>query len=423
MSFPIRHLPVLQNWDCHVCGSCCKEYQVEVSPEEMKRIEAQGWDKDKDLGGLAPFRRIGPPWARRYLLNHRSDDSCVFLSEQGRCRVHENFGYDAKPLPCRMFPFVLIPQGDRWGVSVRYACPSAAANKGRPLTGHNDALRQFAEELATRVGLQPQPDGSLVRAPSLQSGQRVDWPDLQRFVRALLTLLENRKDRVERRLRKCLALANLCRASKFDHISGDRLDEFLKILGETIEAEAPADPAAVPAPGWIGRVLFRQALAVYMRKDHGPNRGPDLAGRGRRLGAALRFVRGAGRVPRLHGWMPESTFEKLEQPAGPLSAAAEEALERYYRLKVGSLQFCGAAVFGMSFWEGFESLALTLPIILWTARAFAPLPDEERIAKALSIVDDHFGFNRVLSTLRQRLSFKILARRGELSRLIAWYSR
>ena len=36
MSFPIRHLPVLQNWDCHVCGTCCKEYQVEVSPEEKK---------------------------------------------------------------------------------------------------------------------------------------------------------------------------------------------------------------------------------------------------------------------------------------------------------------------------------------------------------------------------------------------------
>ena len=45
------------------------------------------------------------------------------------------------------------------------------------------------------------------------------------------------------------------------------------------------------------------------------------------------------------------------------------------------------------------------------------------MTRALSIVDDHFGFNRVLGTLRQRLSFKILARRGEISRLVAWYSR
>src|SRR5205823_9000165 len=40
MSFPIRHLPVLQNWDCHVCGTCCKEYLVTITDEERKRIEA-----------------------------------------------------------------------------------------------------------------------------------------------------------------------------------------------------------------------------------------------------------------------------------------------------------------------------------------------------------------------------------------------
>ena len=51
MPLPIRHLPVLQNWDCHVCGTCCQEYVVTVTDEEKKRIDAQGWDRDKDLGG------------------------------------------------------------------------------------------------------------------------------------------------------------------------------------------------------------------------------------------------------------------------------------------------------------------------------------------------------------------------------------
>jgi hypothetical protein len=77
----------------------------------------------------------------------------------------------------------------------------------------------------------------------------------------------------------------------------------------------------------------------------------------------------------------------------------------------------------LPFWEGFEGLAVTLPVILWVSRAFAKLPPAEAVTRALSIVDDHFGFNRVLATLRQRLSFWILARRGELARLIAWYSR
>jgi hypothetical protein len=63
-------------------------------------------------------------------------------------------------------------------------------------------------------------------------------------------------------------------------------------------------------------------------------------------------------------------------------------------------------------------------VLLWVARMFrGTCPPEEAITKALSIVDDHFGYNRVLGTLRQRLGFQILARTGELPRLIAWYSR
>jgi lysine-N-methylase len=125
----------------------------------------------------------------------------------------------------------------------------------------------------------------------------------------------------------------------------------------------------------------------------------------------------------MHQHIPAVSFEDLETPCGSLPSEAEEVLERYYTLKVGSLQFCGAASFGLSFWEGLESLALTLPIVLWLARAFRDRPRHEAIIEALTIVDDHVGFNPVLATRRQRLSFRILARRGELARLIAWYSR
>jgi hypothetical protein len=77
----------------------------------------------------------------------------------------------------------------------------------------------------------------------------------------------------------------------------------------------------------------------------------------------------------------------------------------------------------MPFWEGFEALALIYPILMWLSRAYTDRPRQEAIVQALSIVDDHVGFNPVLATRRQRLSFRILARRGELARLIAWYSR
>src|SRR5438067_2086294 len=123
MSMPLRHLPVVQNWDCHVCGNCCKEYPVTVTDEERRRIEGQGWEKEEDFAYLPLFTRHGLWWSRRYQLNRRADGSCIFLSEQGRCRIHERFGAEAKPLPCRLFPFVLIPTADHWRVGMRFACP------------------------------------------------------------------------------------------------------------------------------------------------------------------------------------------------------------------------------------------------------------------------------------------------------------
>jgi len=449
MGLPIRTLPVLQNWDCHVSGTCCKEYQVPLTEEERRRIEAQGWDRDADLGGLAPFvrrawwwnlirlpglllhyllllfapRRRRPLWDRTYVLNHRADGSCVFLSEQGRCRIHERHGYETKPLACRLFPFVLVPTGDHWSVGVRFACPSAAANKGRPMPEYAGDLAVFAARLAEREGLTPRPDGSLMAPPFLRGRQRLDWPDTLRIVQTLVAMLRDRRDPVERRLRKCLTLAKEMRQAKLKNITGTRLGDLLDLLRGVADADTPADPAALRRPGWVGRILFRQAAALFTRKDHGPKRGPGASGRLALLSSAWRFMHGSGPVPRMHKLIPEATFAQAEEPRGPLPPEAEELLERYYALKVGAMQFCGAASFGLPLWEGLEALAVTYPVLLWASRLYRERPRHEALMEVLTIVDDHVGFNRVLATFRQRLSFRILARSDQLARLIAWYSR
>jgi lysine-N-methylase len=422
MALPIRSLPLVQNWDCHACGNCCKEYAVGVTAEERQRIEAQGWDNDPALDGLPLFFEAGLPWARRSFLNQRSDDSCVFLDGQGLCRIHARFGYAAKPLACRLFPFVLVPAGDHWRVGIRYACPSAADNKGRELAGHIEQLRQFAAELVNREGL----DDSRLREqlpPRLEGRLRLDWPDTLRFVEVVLSLLNGRGDRLERRWRKCLALANLCRQARFKNVRGKRLGEFLDVVAAGVESEVPAAASAVGAPNWVGRLLFRQMVALFTRKDHGPDRGADSRSRAGLLLAAWRFARGSGPVPRLHSRITETTFEQVEAASGTLPRDAEQIMERYYSVKVESLQFCGAGNFGVPFWEGLELLAVTFPVVVWVARALGDLPRTEAIARALTLVDNHFGFNRVLRSRRQRVSLRLVTRTGELSRLIAWYGR
>jgi lysine-N-methylase len=423
MPMPVRHLTVLQNWDCHVCGTCCKEYPVAVTDEERRRIEEQHWEKEPGFQGIPLFKTASGLLVHRQELNRRADGSCVFLSERGRCRIHEKFGPEGKPLPCRLFPFLLVPAGDHWRVGVRFACPSAAANKGRPLTQHDSDLETFAALLAAREGMPNKPSEANLPPPEMQAGQRVTWPDLMRFANVLLTILRAPGERMERRLRKCLTLDRLCRQARFEKIDGTRLDEFLKLVVSSLDGETPADPATLAAPSWLGRLLFRQNLALFARKDQGPDRGLAAQGRLALLRAGWRFARGRGSVPRVNGRMPDATFDQVEALRRPPSPESEEMLERYYLTKIGSLQFCGVMNHGLPFWDGFEVLAATFPVICWLTRLFAGLPALEATQRAVSMVDDHFGFNTVLGTRRQRLGFRIMVRTGELDKLIAWYGR
>lgn len=419
MSIPVRHLPVVQNWDCHSCGNCCRETQVPVNEEERQRILAQSWGSDPVLAGQPLVVRRGRWGTRGHCLQQRPDGACVFLSETNRCRIHERFGADAKPLACRLFPFVLVPAGDHWRVGLRYACPSAADNRGRPLTDFENELTK-----ATRlVEAYEQADARTLPPPPLQSGQRLEWSELVRFVPPLVALLRDRRDRLERRLRKCLALAELCRQARFDKLSGGRLVDFLGTVCAGLDADVPTDPTRIAPPGGIGRLLFRQLLAIYCRKDRGEHRGAATHSRLALLGAGVRFALGRGPVPRVNNRLGPVTFADVEANTAPLTAAAEEVLERYLVVKVGSLQFCGPTNFGLSFWDGLEALALTFPVALWLARAIPIQPRDAAVAQALNLVDDHFGYHAVLGTRRVRFVQATLARRSEIARLIAWYGQ
>ena len=72
MPLPVRSLPVVQNWDCHSCTMCCREYIVHVSDEEKARIEAQGWSKEPGFAGVSLFGREGWFGRGRWHLEQRS---------------------------------------------------------------------------------------------------------------------------------------------------------------------------------------------------------------------------------------------------------------------------------------------------------------------------------------------------------------
>lgn len=429
MPLPVRSLPVLQNWDCQGCSDCCRHYQVSVSTEERKRIEAQGWDKEADLQGVPFFVRTGGRLAKEsYRLNHREDGACVFLGPDNRCRIHAQHGSAAKPMACRIYPYTLVPSGDHWKLGLRFACPSAAEDRGRPLAEHLADAREYAALIEAEWGSA----AINVPPPVLQGSQRLEWSDLFRIFTQMSTVLSNPADAVERRWRKVLFLLTMLRPSYFDGggdakkaVTGGRLSELLHILAEAADDEVPVKPEEVPAPGWVGRMVFRPLVALYARQDTGPDRGTAQAGLAGRFFAGMRFARGWGKVPCVHAAIPECTFADAERPLGKLSDSAVSLLTRWARVKIESGQFCGPTNFGLGVWDGLESLATAFAAVMWLTRILSAggRPVDDAMTLAVRIVDDNFGYNKLLGSARQKFALRLLGNRGELMRLVAWYGR
>jgi lysine-N-methylase len=417
MTVPLRNLPVMQNWDCHGCSDCCRIEAV-ITEQERQRIEALDLANDPEVAPRPWFARSALG-SNQWRLAHRPDGGCVFLTAGNRCRLEERFGADVKPFVCRLFPFVLIPAGNHWRVGMRFSCPSAAANSGRPVADAEKELLQLSRLLEQHVGR----SADSASPPLLAIGHQLSWPDACRVVDVLVEMVQDRGDRLERRLRICLALARVCGQTKLDALQGHKLSKFLQAVRNSLETDVPREPADVPPPDRLmGRVLFRVLLAIFARRDRAVHGASGIRRRLSRVLDGARFVRGRGPVPRVNESLRETSFAEVEQRTGTLPEI-DETLERYYMVKLNSLQFCGPPNFDLPLWEGLESLVLTLPMILWLARALTHLPPVEAVQKAIEVVDDHFGGNPMLGFPHIRFLVRTLAERGELEKLVAWYSR
>ena len=140
MPLPIKPLPIIERWDCHQCGVCCRGSLVPLSAEDLARLKEQGWAEHPDFRGTPIVTRES--WfGGEYRLAHRDDGSCVFLLPDGLCRIHKELGFEAKPLICRTFPLQIVPRENVAYVTIRRACPSAAADQGRPVSEQLDEAR------------------------------------------------------------------------------------------------------------------------------------------------------------------------------------------------------------------------------------------------------------------------------------------
>jgi lysine-N-methylase len=409
--------PAEQRYDCLGCGQCCSGVlTVPVTAEEAARIRAPAW------AGEMPEESFVQEGGKLRLA-HRVDGACVFLDgtpwdpAEGtgapcRCRIHARFGEAAKPLACRLYPFVPVPFDGTVRLDLRFGCPAVAANIGQPLAGHRAWLAELLPLLTLHDGAPP---------PQTAKQAPMRPAHVARVTAEFMALLDDAQRPPVQRLLACLALADELRALYLAALDDASLAKVLATYRSQAEAWADAHGER-RQPGALVRAAFRQLLALYGQEErHGARRTP-LA----RLVGYAQSLFGGRTVAPLRADFPRVPTEDVEGATGPLPAETWEPLLRALRVRLRSLGFFGARCYDLPYLDGVAALLLTAPLTLWLARAYAasralPVPDAACVVRATRIIQQAHGYTPGLALPTQRERLTLLIKREALRDLLTWY--
>ncbi len=415
MSLPIVTLRNEERWDCQQCGYCCRGSLILLSVEDAQRLRSQRWDEQPEYEKtriMIPNKNAGSA----FRLAHRDDGTCIFLSQDGLCRIHTKFGIEAKPTVCRTFPMQLIPHEKQAVLTYRRACPSAAADQGT-----------LARE---RVGLIKQMvrDGGLkaesTTPPLLKSGERRNWKTIRIVLETLGELLRDGRYPPVRRLVHALQFASNLEAAKTRQLTDHQIAELARTLAELMPEEAKSFFENRTPPSRISKILFRLTaiscarLHPHCRHQANWNTRLDLAR------TSWKCLRGSGAMPDWGNAFPTATFESLEDPLGIQPADVYLPLSRLIETTSESFLYALADRGRWSVTDSVRGLCMLFPIGMWLLRwqAAQREPTMQDMLNIVVALDRSQGY-QPLNGAQHRLKLAILGFNGELERLVVWYAR
>jgi lysine-N-methylase len=415
MSLPIHTLPIVERWDCHQCGVCCRGSIVPLSDADLARLGEQKWHERPELAGRKTTVPLGDSRGRRQLAKN-SDGSCVFLQPDGLCLIHKELGFDAKPLVCRTFPLQLVPREKDAVLTLRRACPSAAGDQGRELTEYLTSARSIASEgHLTETG---------VAAPTFKAGEASDWKRSRIILESLRRITIDDRYPPIRRLVHGLELCRLIEKARTLSLANGKLSELIQVLEQNIADETASHFSERAQPTGAVRVLFRQVALEVIRLHPSIYHRPSWSSRLALAGWAVKTAFGRGRVPKVWREFPTPTFAQLEEPIGRLEPLLLTPLGRYFETTTASYQYALADRSGWSVINSYRQLALLYPIALyllrWTTSGRSATVDD--MLKVIAAIDRSQGF-APLSGAKQRTRIETLVRLEQLSTIVVWYGR
>ncbi|MCA9126330.1 MAG: YkgJ family cysteine cluster protein [Planctomycetales bacterium] len=415
MSLPIVTLDQEERWDCQQCGYCCRGSLVALSQEDARRLRDQQWHQLPEYQQtrfLVPHRRA----ESGYRLAHRRDGTCVFLNEDGLCRIHAKFGLEAKPTICRTFPMQLVPHEKHTVLTYRRACPSAAADHGTQAKDLVSSVKQLVRDQRLKV------EASV--PPPLKSGEQRDWKTTRLVLQSVGTLLRDERFPPVRRLVHALQFASHLDAAKLRRLNDQQIAELAFTLAELMPEESRPFFDDRKPPKSISKIIFR-LLAMSCARLHPLCRHQSTwATRFELARTSWNCLRGSGKIPGLGGAFPAAAIQELEEPLGLKSAGVYVPLSRLIETTSESLLYALAGRSGWPVTDSVRGLALLFPIGMWMLR-WQSRQRDPTVDDMLNIVvalDRSQGYEQ-FSGAQQRFKLSILAFNGELERLVVWYAR
>lgn len=417
MELPVIRIAGNERWDCQACGICCRGSIVLLNETDLQRIREQKWEDDPLQAGQAYLERDSRATGK-HRLKQRPDGCCVFLTEAGRCRIHEKFGFEAKPHMCQMFPLQLVPREKYALLTLRRACPSAAADRGRPLEEHLPEVQRLATAGELIV---PLPDRETTNQPA--------WKQANRVMAAAARIFGDERFPPVRRVVHALLFARMLDRARLTKLDDAQTGELINMLEASVVGEASSHFAERKPPSSLGGLLFRLTVAEYLRlhPDYRPPTG--MFARYHLFRSITRMLRGRGTTPPLHPTFPETTFAALNEPLATLQPALlrpeiQRPIERYLATSAASYQYALASRSSWTVLQSIRALAMSFPVALyllrWVTAGREPTVDD--VAWIVATLDRGQGFSS-LTGARYRSVLTLLEMQEDLEKLAVWYAR
>lgn len=415
MSLPIVLLDQNEQWDCHQCGHCCRGSVIPLSTDDYKRLRSQQWDKQPEFRHTRLLTSF-PGAESKYRIAHQADGACIFLSEEGLCRIHSKFGIEAKPTVCRTFPLQLVAHEHQAIVTVRRACPSAAADLGNPVSKHLPFVKQMAREQRLST--------DAIAAPILKSGERRDWKTMRAVLESVGGLLRDDRYPPVRRLVHALQFATLLEAAKTRRLRDEQIVELAHTLAELAPEESKPFFSDRQEPKAYSKILFRLAAITCARLHPECQHRATWTARWQLAQAAWSAVRGTGATPTIGKCFPAAQLEELDRPFGAMRPEIYRPLTRYFETTAESFLYAIADRKGWSVIESIRGLAILFPIGLWMHKwlSHGGEPNVQNMLHVIVALDRSQGY-AALSGPQHRWRLSTMSGNSELEKLVVWYAR